>query len=81
MKIIVSGKAGPMFTSSEKSDKEWNIVSIDHDTYKNRIVILVESAGIPGINSDYALVTLNLLTRFEEMNGYETAKASFNLGF
>jgi hypothetical protein len=82
MKIIASGKTGTMVTFSGKSEKEWKIVSIDHSTYKNRIVILIESSSFPGKNSDFALVTLNVLTRFEEVNGYKTAKASLSmLGF
>lgn len=82
MKITTSGKSGTMVTFTGKFEKEWKITSIDHDTYNNRIVILVESAGLSGVNSDFALVTLNLLTKFEEINGYKTAKASLSvLGF
>ncbi|MBK9257048.1 MAG: hypothetical protein IPM42_16330 [Saprospiraceae bacterium] len=79
MKLISSPKGGTMVSISGKSEKEWKVVSTDATTYKNRVVIIATSDRGKGSNRDIAMVTLNIHTKFEEINGYRTAKASLSL--
>lgn len=82
MKLITDAKSGNLVSISGESGKEWNIVFVDTQSYKNRIVIVVESPSNYSKVNDFALVTLNINTTFEEINGYKTARGSCSmLGF